>query len=133
VIAMQGIYAGLVDDATILTRALAADLWIVQRDTRGPFAEASRLDPSLESRAASVPGVARARAYTYQIIQRPIDGRQLRLAVVGLAWPAIVATIPLVARREVAHLTARSSSMLRSACRSVRASSSRASRIAWSA
>jgi putative ABC transport system permease protein len=104
VIAMQGIYAGLIDDATILTRALAADLWIVQRDTRGPFAEASRLDPSLESRAATVPGVARARAYTYQIIQRPVDGRQLRLAVVGLAWPDDRGdTIPLVAGRELAQ------------------------------
>jgi hypothetical protein len=36
VVAMQGIYAGMVDDATILTRAMRADLWIVQRDTRGP-------------------------------------------------------------------------------------------------
>ena len=53
VVAMQGIYAGMVDDATILARAMRADLWIVQRDTRGPFAEGSRLDPSVEARATS--------------------------------------------------------------------------------
>lgn len=87
VIAMQGIYAGLVDDATILTRAMHADLWVVQRDTRGPFAEGSRLDPSVEARAAAVPGVRSARPYTYQLIQREHRGRVLRIALVGLGWP----------------------------------------------
>lgn len=87
VIAMQGIYAGMVDDATILTRAMHADLWVVQRDTRGPFAESSRLDPSLEARAAAVPGVRRARPYTYQLLQREHRGAVMRIALVGLGWP----------------------------------------------
>jgi len=104
VIAMQGIYAGLIDDATILTRTLDADLWIVQRGTLGPFAEASRLDPTLEARAAAVPGVVRSRAYTYQIIQRGVGRSQFRLALVGLAWPEDRGdTIPLVAGRELAQ------------------------------
>ena len=71
VIAMQGIYAGMVDDATILTRTLKADFWIVQRGTLGPFAEASRLDPSLETRVAAVPGVVRSRAYTCLLYTSP--------------------------------------------------------------
>jgi putative ABC transport system permease protein len=87
VIAMQGIYAGLVDDATILSRAMSADLWIVQRATRGPFAEASRLDPTVEARAAAVPGVRSARPYTYQLIQREHRGAVMRIALVGLGWP----------------------------------------------
>ncbi|MCA9622977.1 MAG: ABC transporter permease [Myxococcales bacterium] len=87
VVAMQGIYAGMVDDATILTRAMHADLWLVQRDTRGPFAEASRLDPSVEARAAAVPGVRTARPYTYQLIQREHRGAVMRIALVGLGWP----------------------------------------------
>jgi putative ABC transport system permease protein len=104
VIAMQGIYAGMVDDATILTRALGADLWLVQRGTRGPFAEASRLDPTLEARAAAVPGVTRARAYTYQIIQRELRGAPLRLALVGVAWPEDRgAGLPLIAGRALAQ------------------------------
>lgn len=104
VIAMQGILAGLIDDATILTRSLNADLWIVQSGTRGPFAEASRLDATVEARAAGVPGVARARAYTYQIIQRDFGSRQLRLALVGLAWPDDRGeTLPIVAGRELAQ------------------------------
>lgn len=87
VVAMQGIYAGMVDDATILTRAMHADLWLVQRDTRGPFAEGSRLDPSVEARAAAVPGVRTARPYTYQLIQREHRGAVMRIALVGLGWP----------------------------------------------
>jgi len=104
VVAMQGIYAGMVDDATILTRAMAADFWIVQRETRGPFAEASRLDPSVEQRAASVPGVRRARAYTYQLIQRERAGEVMRLALIGLGWPDDTGqSLPLVKGRRLAQ------------------------------
>lgn len=87
VVAMQGIYAGMVEEATLLTRAMQADLWVVQRDTRGPFAEASRVDPSVEGRVAALPGVKSARGYTYQLIQREHRGKVLRIALVGLAWP----------------------------------------------
>lgn len=104
VIAMQGIYAGMVDDATILTRAMHADLWIVQRDTRGPFAESSRLDPSVEARAAGVPGVRSARPYTYQLIQREHRGAVMRIALVGLGWPDDRGTaLPLVRGRHLAQ------------------------------
>ena len=104
VVAMQGIYAGLVDDATILTRAMGADLWIVQRETRGPFAEASRLDPSMEARAAAVPGVRSARPYTYQLIQREHRGAVMRIALVGLGWPDDPGrALPLVRGRPLAQ------------------------------
>ncbi|MBK8697704.1 MAG: ABC transporter permease [Deltaproteobacteria bacterium] len=104
VVAMQGIYAGMVDDATILTRAMRADLWIVQRDTVGPFAEASRLDPSVEARASAVPGVRRARPYNYQLIQREHHGAALRIALVGLGWPDDPGhTLPLVRGRHLSQ------------------------------
>lgn len=102
VVAMQGIYAGMVDDATILTRAMHADLWLVQRDTRGPFAEGSRLDPSVEARAAAVPGVRTARPYTYQLIQREHRGAVMRIALVGLGWPDDPGrSLPLVSGRRL--------------------------------
>ena len=104
VIAMQGIYAGMVDDATILTRAMRADLWIVQRDTRGPFAEGSRLDPSIEARAVAVPGVRSARPYTYQLIQREHKGAVMRIALVGLGWPDDAGeSLPVVRGRRLAQ------------------------------
>jgi putative ABC transport system permease protein len=88
VLAMAGIYQGLVDDATVLLDRTHADLWVVQRGTRGPFADPSRLDPSLELRVAAVPGVLSARAFTTQVVQRDHRGRQLRFALVGLSFPA---------------------------------------------
>lgn len=104
VIAMQGIYAGLVDDATILTRAMRADMWLVQRATRGPFAESSRLDPSVEARAAAVPGVRSARPYSYQLIQREHRGAVMRIALVGLGWPDDAGQgLPLVRGRQLAQ------------------------------
>ncbi len=87
VLAMAGIYQGLVEDATVLVRSLHADVWVVQHGTRGPFADISRLDPSMEARVAAVPGVRRARSFTYQVLQRQQGARSLRFAIVGQGWP----------------------------------------------
>jgi putative ABC transport system permease protein len=87
VLAMAGIYQGLVDDATVLLDRMHVDLWVVQRGTRGPFADPSRLDPSLELRVAAVPGVVSARAFTTQVLQRDHGSRQIRFALVGLSFP----------------------------------------------
>ncbi len=88
VLAMTGIYNGIVDDATALPDRLDADLWIVQRDTRGPFAELSRISGDLEERARVVPGVAHARSYVSHTIQRetPQD-KPIRFTCLGLSWP----------------------------------------------
>ncbi|MBT8208116.1 MAG: ABC transporter permease, partial [Acidimicrobiia bacterium] len=48
VMGMGGIYAGIVADATLLVDELDADLWVVQRNTRGPFAELSRVPSNVE-------------------------------------------------------------------------------------
>lgn len=105
VLAMTGIYNGIIIDATALPDSLDADLWIVQRDTRGPFAELSRIPLDLEDRARAVPGVARVRAYVSHTIQRErADGTPLRLTAVGLAWPSDRgAALPLVQGRPIAQ------------------------------
>ena len=58
VMGMGGIYRGLVEDATLLVERIGADLWVVQRDTRGPFAEVSRVPKTLVYRVLAVPGVS---------------------------------------------------------------------------
>lgn len=88
VMGMGGIYRGLVEDATLLVDRIGADLWIVQRATRGPFAEISRVPPNLVHRVRAVPGVAEAREFVYHTVQREHEGRPLRMAVLGLGWPA---------------------------------------------
>jgi putative ABC transport system permease protein len=88
VMGMGGIYRGVVEDATLLVDRVGADLWVVQRDTRGPFAEVSRVPPNLVHRVTAVPGVRSAREFVYHTVQREHRGRPLRVAVLGLGWPA---------------------------------------------
>ena len=87
VLGMSGIYRGLIDDALVVVDHIGADLWVVQRDTRGPFAEISRVPATLEDRLRAVPGVASARNFVSHTIQREHRGEALRIAVQGLAWP----------------------------------------------
>ena len=83
VMSMSGIYRGLVVEALVLIRAAKADLWVVQRDTRGPFAEQSRLPEDVRYRIAVMPGVREASPYVFYTIQRQRQNKQLRIAVVG--------------------------------------------------
>ncbi|MBI5163242.1 MAG: ABC transporter permease [Magnetospirillum sp.] len=83
VMSMVGIYRGLVDDALILVRAPAADLWVVEGGTRGPFAESSRIPKDSRAAVARLAGVAEAGVVTYQTVQIHVGTRTLRLMVVG--------------------------------------------------
>ncbi|MCL4204063.1 MAG: ABC transporter permease [Pirellulaceae bacterium] len=87
VMGMAGIYRGLIDDATLLIERIGADLWVVQRDTRGPFAEVSRVPKTLVYRALAVPGVESAREFVFHTIQRQHNGKPMRMSVLGLSWP----------------------------------------------
>jgi putative ABC transport system permease protein len=87
VMGMGGIYRGVIEDATLLIDRVGADLWVVQRSARGPFAEVSRVPPNLVHRVQAVPGVSTAREFVYHTIQRERAGRPLRIAVMGLSWP----------------------------------------------
>jgi putative ABC transport system permease protein len=87
VMGMAGIYRGLIEDATLLIERIGADLWVVQRDTRGPFAEVSRVPKTLVYRVLSVPGVDSAREFVYHTIQRQHNGKPMRMSVLGLSWP----------------------------------------------
>ena len=100
---MGGIYRGMVVDATMLIDAIGADLWVVQRDTRGPFAERSTVPAALEDRLRLVDGVASAERFTYATIQRGDLARPLRIGVVGLSWPTNRGqALPLIAGRPIA-------------------------------
>lgn len=103
VLAMGGIYRGLVADATALVDAIDADLWVVQRDTRGPFAERSTVPTTLEDRLRLVDGVASARSFTYATLQRGDVDHPVRIGLVGLSWPGDRGQdLPLVAGRTLA-------------------------------
>ena len=83
VMAMSGIYRGLIGDATKVVEITPAQVWVVQKDTRGPFAESSRLPEDLEYSIAAVPGVRRASPVSFQYVQIPRAGKPVRLFLIG--------------------------------------------------
>ncbi|MDP2314032.1 MAG: ABC transporter permease [Pseudomonadota bacterium] len=87
VLAMSGIYRGLTVEATQLADSLGPDLWVVQRDTRGPFAERSAVPEPLRERLRLLEGVSAVRSFTYTTLQREMAGTSLRVALAGLDWP----------------------------------------------
>ncbi len=100
VMGMGGIYRGIEKDAILLIDRLGADLWVVQRDTRGPFAEVSRVPANLIHRMLAVPGVKSAREFVYHTVQREHQGKLFRMAVLGLSWPEDNGSwLPLIAGR----------------------------------
>ncbi len=82
---MAGVYRGMVDDARALLGNSDADLWIVQQDTQGPYAESSSLRDDVVRSVLGLPDVARAANVTYLTMQvRRSDGADdVRAMVVG--------------------------------------------------
>jgi putative ABC transport system permease protein len=83
VLAMVGIYRGLIVESLGLVRAAGAQVWVVEGDTRGPFAEASRLPGDTRESVAAQWGVAAAGGVSYQNVEAQHRGQTKRLLVVG--------------------------------------------------
>jgi len=83
VLAMMGIYNGLVADALNIVKAPQADLWVVEADTQGPFAEASKIPNDTRDAVARLYGVTQAGSITYQTVEAAFEGATLRLYVIG--------------------------------------------------
>ena len=81
---MAGVYRGMVDDAKALLDNSGADLWVVQKDTLGPYAESSSLYDDTYRSLHSISGVARAANITYLTMQVREGGRDVRAMVVGV-------------------------------------------------
>jgi putative ABC transport system permease protein len=80
---MAGVYRGMVDDARMLLNNSGADLWVVQQDTQGPYAEASSLRDDVVRSVLGMPGVARAANVTYLTMQVRKGSTEVRAMVVG--------------------------------------------------
>ena len=87
---MAGVYRGMVDDGKALLDNSGADLWVVQRDTLGPYAESSSINDDLYRTVLAMPGVAEAANVTYLTMQVRKGETDVRAMVVGIipgaAW-----------------------------------------------
>jgi putative ABC transport system permease protein len=101
---MAGVYRGMVDDGKALLDNSGADLWVVQQDTLGPYAESSSVYDDLWRGIRAIPGVAAAANVTYLTMQVRRGGKDVRAMVVGVTagepgvpgWPPY-----LVAGRQI--------------------------------
>ncbi len=103
-LSMAGIYRGMIDDAKVLLDNSGADLWVVQKDTLGPYAEPSSVYEDTWRGIRSMPGVARVANVTYLTMQVREGQRDVRAMVTGITagrpgtpgWPPY-----LVAGRQI--------------------------------
>ena len=98
---MAGVYRGMVDDGKALLDNSGADLWVVQKNTLGPYAESSSLNDDLYRAILAIPGVARAANVTYLTMQVKKGERDVRSMAVGIVpgevwgapgWPPYLVT-----------------------------------------
>jgi len=82
-LSMAGIYRGMVEDARMLLTNSGADLWVVQRDTLGPYAEPSTLHDDAWRSISGLPGVASVGNATYLTMQAQRGNEDVRVMVVG--------------------------------------------------
>lgn len=82
---MAGVYRGMVDDGRALLDNSGADLWVVQQDTLGPYAESSSVSDDLYRSLAVLSGVAEASNVTYLTTQVRRGDTEVRAMVVGVA------------------------------------------------
>ncbi len=105
VMAMGGVYQGLVIEALSIVRASGADLWVVQKNTNGPFAETSRIPDDVYRVIRGVPGVREASPVAFQSLQFRVGAKPFRVQLIGyrlggLGGPAaVIAGRPIVQSR----------------------------------
>ena len=103
-LSMAGIYRGMIDDAKVLLDNSSADLWVVQKDTLGPYAEPSSIYQDTWRGIRGMTGVAQTANVTYLTMQVRQGQRDVRAMIAGITagepgtpgWPPY-----LVAGRQI--------------------------------
>lgn len=82
---MAGVYRGMVSDGKALLDNSGADMWVVQKDTLGPYAEPSSVNDDVYRTILTMSGVAQAANITYLTMQVRKGGKDVRALIVGIA------------------------------------------------
>ncbi|MDD4979611.1 MAG: ABC transporter permease [Gallionella sp.] len=80
---MAGVYRGMVDDARVLIENAGADLWVVQQDTLGPYAEPSSVHDDVAKDLLGIPGIRETGNVTYLTMQIRHNSKEIRVMLVG--------------------------------------------------
>jgi len=83
VIIMIGVYRGMIFDAKSLVNDVKADIWVVQQDTLGPFAQTSKVHEDLKDQISYQDGIKSASAITFQTMQMKNSYGDFKVMIVG--------------------------------------------------
>jgi putative ABC transport system permease protein len=100
---MAGVYRGMVDDAQVLIENAGADLWVVQQDTLGPYAEPSSVHDDVARDLLALPGIVEAGNVTYLTMQVRHERKDIRVMLVGFEAGKPGAPAYLVAGRPISR------------------------------
>ena len=81
---MAGVFRGMVDDGKALLRNADADIWVVQQNTLGPFAEPSSLPDEMYRAILAIDGVKRARNVAFLTLEISYAGQNMRVMLEGV-------------------------------------------------
>lgn len=98
-LSMAGIYRGMVADGKAVIAASGADLWVVQKDTLGPWAEPSSIRDDVYRTIAVLPGVVEVANVAYLTMQVQVKGKDVRVMVAGIEPGALGEPAQIVAGR----------------------------------
>ncbi len=98
-LSMAGIYRGMVADGKAVIAASGADIWVVQKDTLGPWAEPSSIRDDVYRTIAVLPGVAEVANVAYLTMQVQVKGKDVRVMVAGIEPGALGEPAQIVAGR----------------------------------
>ena len=98
---MAGVFRGMVDDGMVLISSTGADLWVVQQNTLGPYAEPSTLHDDMYRAIAGLPGVAEATNVTYLTMQVRRGRNDVRVMIAGIVPGQLGAPNHLIAGRPI--------------------------------
>lgn len=98
---MAGVFRGMVDDGKALLRSAGADIWVVQQNTLGPFAEPSSLPDDIYRGILALEGVSQATNVAYLTLEVSHGSRSVRVMLEGI--DADSNRLPLTAGRPVSR------------------------------
>jgi len=83
VLAMNGLYRGILYEGLSLIQATKPDLWVVERYRGGPFNEQSTLPEFYHYSVKAVPGVEKASPFIFYTVERQIGGESRHFSIIG--------------------------------------------------
>ena len=100
---MAGVYRGMIDDAKVLLRSGGADIWVVQQNTLGPFAEPSSIQDDVYRSIEGLPGIVETGNVAYLTMQVKHGGKDIRVMLAGytpgrLGGPSFLVAVRPISR-----------------------------------